>query len=235
LNIRSKPKKRCRELEDDSHSQINAKRVARSSAGTKPKKRRNSNSDIYATCEPEDAASQTSSKSARSSLGTKPNDTPDQASTTKAIRLNFTSRPRKHDAKTKRATRDMSNSGRKQSISTPGACHPRSESDRQNDDDDDDSVPEQPPKKRHAQTRRSTRNTLNSGGRQSLENTSGKRHQPSEFDDGNKDDNNNLNQHCDSFDQDRQRLGTQSRRLTLKIPSKSRPSSEMKLIDEDNG
>ena len=169
--------------------------VARSSAGTKPKKPRNSDSHIYATCEPEDAASQTSNKSACSSSGTKPKDTPDQASTTKAIQLNFTSRPRKHDAQTKRAPRGMSNSGGKQSfISTPGACIPLFEHDRQNDDDNDDSVPEQPPKKRHAQTRRSTRNTLNSGERLSLENTSGKCDQPSKFDDGNKDDDDNLDQ-----------------------------------------
>ena len=89
----------------------------------------------------------------------------------------------------------MSNSGGKQSfISTPGACDPLSESDCQDDDDDDDSVHEQPPKKQHAQTRQSTRNTLNSGERQSLENTSGKCDQPSKFDDGNKDDDDNLDQ-----------------------------------------
>jgi hypothetical protein len=74
LSFSSKLEKHHRELKDDSHIQINAKRVACLSASTKPKKLWNSNSNIYATYEPKDIASQTSSKSICFSLDTKPKD-----------------------------------------------------------------------------------------------------------------------------------------------------------------
>ena len=151
MSFRSKSKKRRRdhELEDDPRSQISTEKVARSSAGTESKKLRNGDSDIFVTSEPEDPASQTSSKSARSSSGTKPKGMPNQASTMKAVQLDFIFKPKKRDAQTKRVSCDMSNSGGKESfVSTRGECDPLSESDLENEDDDEDDDDHSPSKRR---------------------------------------------------------------------------------------